>query len=177
MAAALSYEALDAVGRSRWLDALDQDAPHVQVPKLALYAPLLSVETEPVRRARIAAAVSAESAVFPRPEGRALRGVAPDGDRIVAIVLPLYLEFVHVLACRFKIHDKFVWVRREPLLREVDAPQNRTEFDGVMLEPTPLKLVIEELAHAVVAHRRSGDPLPEALLAYVDLFRLSADEG
>src|SRR5262245_21186210 len=57
LAAALAYEALDGGGRTLWLDALDQDAPHLNVPKLAVYAPLLSVETEPTRRARIQAAV------------------------------------------------------------------------------------------------------------------------
>src|SRR5262249_49187421 len=57
LSAALSYEALDDTGRNLWLDALDQDAPHIAAPKVALYAPLLSVENEPERRARIQAAV------------------------------------------------------------------------------------------------------------------------
>lgn len=169
IAAALSYEALDEAGRTRWLDALDQDAPHVQVPKLALYAPLLSVETDPTLRARIEAAVSDHPALA-RPAGRALRGIAPNGDRIVAIIMPLYLSFVHVLACRFRLQDGIIWVRREPIARDTDAPRSRTELDGVSLESTPLKLVVEELAHAVVAHRRSGNELPQALGAYVDLF-------
>jgi hypothetical protein len=178
MAAALSYEALDAVGRTRWLDALDQDAAEVAVPKLALYAPLLSVETDTIRRLRIEAAVSTESSsISRRPAGRALRGVAADGDRIVVVVLPLYLDFVHMLACRLRPYRGFVWVRRDPLLRAHDAPQTRTELDGVALEPTPLKPVVEELAHAIVAHRRSGEPLPEGLEAYADLFHLDADEG
>jgi hypothetical protein len=170
ISAALSYEALDATGRARWLDALDQDAPQVGVPKLALYAPLLSVETEPEHRARIEAALSDDTAPLARPAGRALWGVAPNGDRIVAIVLPLYLSFVHVLACRFRVHEGIVWVRREPIVRDADALRNHTDLDGVSLEPTPLKLVVEELAHAIVAHRRSGNELPAALGAYVDLF-------
>ena len=177
MAAALSYEALDAEGRTQWLDALDQDAPSVPVPRLALYAPLLSVETDADRRTRIQAAVRAENAVLLRPAGRALRGVAPNGDRIVVVVLPLYLDFVHVLACRFRPYGGFVWVRGEPLLRQGDAPQTRTELDGVALEPTPIKSVVEELAHAIVAHRRSGEAMPQALGAYADLFRLGGDEG
>jgi hypothetical protein len=176
MAAALSYEALDASGRTRWLDALDQDAPSVPVPRLALYAPLLSVETDADRRTRIQAAVRAENAVLPRPAGRALRGVAPNGDRIVIVVLPLYLDFVHVLACRFRPYTGFVWVRREPLLRRLDAPQTKAELEGVALELTPFKSVVEDLAHAIVAHRRTGEPLPPALGAYVDLFQLGGDE-
>jgi hypothetical protein len=177
MAAALSYEALDAVGRTRWLDALDQDAPEVAVPKLALYAPLLSVETDTTRRSRIEAAVSTESTGLSRSAGRALRGVAPNGDRIVVVVLPLYLDFVHMLACRLRPYQGFVWVRRDPLLRRCDAPQTKTELDGVALESLPLKPVVEELAHAIVAHRRSGEPMPEGLEAYADLFRLGDDEG
>src|SRR5687767_7915283 len=53
-AAALAYQSLPGDGRDAWLDALDSDAPDVGVPKVALYAPLLSVEQDETRRARIA---------------------------------------------------------------------------------------------------------------------------
>ncbi|HKQ71010.1 MAG TPA: hypothetical protein VJT73_16805 [Polyangiaceae bacterium] len=171
LAAALAYEALDDVGRALWLDALDQDAPELEVPKLALYAPLLSVETEPRRRARIQAAVGDSGTEAPRPAGRALRGIATDGDRIVAVVLPLYLDFVHVVACRIRVQDGFVWVRRDPIVRDRDAPRMRSEIEGTVVEQTPLKPVVEELAHAVLAHRRSGREFPEALRMFVDLFQ------
>jgi hypothetical protein len=176
LAAALAYEALDGTGRDLWLDALDQDAPQIQVPKLAMYAPLLSVETEPLRRERIRSAVGDSGLSVRRPAGRALRGVAANGDRIVAVVLPLYLDFVHVLACRMRVHDGFVWVRRDPIVHDRDAPTTRSELEDVMLERTPLKPVVEELAHAVLAHRRSGRELPEALRVFVDLFQPSFDE-
>ena len=176
LAAALAYEALDDTGRDLWLDALDQDAPQIQVPKLAMYAPLLSVETEPSRRERIRSAVGEIDVMRRRPAGRALRGVAADGDRIVAVVLPLYLDFVHVLACRMRPHDGFVWVRRDPMVHDRDAPTTRSELEGVLLERTPLKPVVEELAHAVLAHRRSGRELPESLRVFVDLFQPSFDE-
>ncbi|HMJ53443.1 MAG TPA: hypothetical protein VK540_15260 [Polyangiaceae bacterium] len=175
-AAALAYEALDGTGRDLWLDALDQDAPHIEVPKLAMYAPLLSVETEPLRRERIRSAVGDSGLTRRRPAGRALRGVAADGDRVVAVVLPLYLDFVHVLACRMRPHDGFVWVRRDPIVHDRDAPKMRSELEGVMLERTPLKPVVEELAHAVLAHRRSGRELPEALRVFVDLFQPGFDD-
>jgi hypothetical protein len=172
LAAALSYEALDGEGRTLWLDALDQDAPQVEVPKVALYAPLLSVETEPDRRARIEAAVEEESAVNrKRPKARALRGVAPNGERMVVVILPLYLQFVHVVACRFRASEGFVWVRRDPIVLDRDAPRRQGEIEGIVLEETPLKPIVEELAHAVVAHRRSGRPLPDALHAFADLFQ------
>ena len=53
-AAALAYQSLPADGRDAWLDALDADAADVGVPKVALYAPLLGVEQDEGRRARIA---------------------------------------------------------------------------------------------------------------------------
>jgi hypothetical protein len=176
LAAALAYEALDDTGRNLWLDALDQDAPQIAVPKLAMYAPLLSVETEPVRRERIRSAVGDSGLLRRRPAGRALRGVADDGDRIVAVVLPLYLDFVHVLACRVRPQDGFVWVRRDPIVHDRDAPRMRSELEGIVLERTPLKPVVEELAHAVLAHRRSGRELPEALRVFVDLFQPGFDD-
>src|SRR6478672_10758463 len=43
LAAALAYDSLDEEGREAWLDVLEQDAPALGVPALALYAPLLSV--------------------------------------------------------------------------------------------------------------------------------------
>src|SRR5262249_22829122 len=91
LAAALAYEALDGAGRDLWLDALDQDGPKLEVPTVAVYAPLLSVETEPSRRARIRAAVSRGTGPR-RTATRAVRGLAANGDRVVAVVLPLYLE-------------------------------------------------------------------------------------
>jgi hypothetical protein len=176
LAAALAYEALDGAGRDLWLDALDQDGPKLDVPTVAVYAPLLSVETEPSRRARIRAAVSAGTSQR-RPATRAVRGLAENGDRIVAVILPLYLEFVHVVACRIRPHEGFVWVRRDPIVHDRDAPGTQSEFDGIKVEATPLDPVVEELAHAVLAHRRSGRELPEALRAFADLFQPRAAEG
>jgi hypothetical protein len=176
LAAALAYEALDERGRTLWLDALDQDGPSLSVPKLAIYAPLLSVETDPERRVRIQTAVGESGVISRRPAGRALRGVADDGDRIVAVVLPLYLDFVHVLACRIRPQDGFVWVRRDPIVHDRDAPRIRSELEGIVLEQTPLKPVVEELAHAVLAHRRSGREMPESLRAFVDLFQPGFDD-
>jgi hypothetical protein len=175
IAAALAYEALDGADRTLWLDALDQDAPFLRVPNVALYAPLLSVETEPSRRARIQAAVEADETTMRRAAGRALRGIAPNGDRIVVVVLPLYLRFVHVLASRIHPHDGFVWVKRDPMVKDEEALRPSCELDGVVLESTPLKPVVEELAHAVLAHRRSGRGLPPALTPFADIFQPAFD--
>src|SRR6185437_6466766 len=50
MAAALAYESLPPEARDAWLDALDVDAPTLEVPRVALFAPLLAVEADTVRR-------------------------------------------------------------------------------------------------------------------------------
>jgi hypothetical protein len=174
LAAALAYQALDGDGRDLWLDALEQDAPQVEVPRVAIYAPLLSVETEAARRCRIEAALGNEQTYGrEHAKARALRGVAPNSDRLVAIVLPLYLDFVRTIACRFRPTDGFTWVRHDPILRDHDALREKCQLEGVVLERTPLQPVIDELAHAVLAHRRSGQVLPEGLRLIVDLFDLA----
>lgn len=177
LAAALAYEALDDAGRALWLDALDQDAPAIQVPRVAIYGPLLWVETDPSRRARIATAMGSETGVRQaRVAARALHGVASERERLVVLVLPLHLDFVQVLACKFSLDDGFEWVRHDPIVRNADAPAADSCVDGIGVELVPLKPVIEELAHAVVAHRRSGRPLPDALKTFVDLFDPTFDE-
>jgi hypothetical protein len=171
MAAALAYESLPADGRDAWLDALDVDAPQLAVPVVALYAPLLAVEAEEARRERIQAKIS-EAAVVGRGstgEVRAHRGVAGDGTHACVIVSPLYLDFVQVLLCRYTPTGGFVEVKLEPLrhARDVDAPR---EVNGVAVEPTPLRVVVEELAHAILADKRSAREAPQALQSFAHLF-------
>lgn len=171
LAAALTYESLDDAARLRWLDALEQDAPNVPVPKVAIYGPLLWVEADPGRRDRIASALGPDvDATLQQAEARSLRGVTSNGDRVVAIVLPIYLDFVQVLACRFTEGDGFAWVKHDPLIRNREAPVAGSHLDATSLELTPIHPVIEELAHAIVAHQRSGRPLPEALRVFAHLF-------
>src|SRR5688500_18620282 len=52
-AAALAYEQLDASGRDAWIESLAQDAQELGVPRIAVYAPLLAVEADGGRRARM----------------------------------------------------------------------------------------------------------------------------
>ncbi|MCL2450149.1 MAG: hypothetical protein FWD17_14475 [Polyangiaceae bacterium] len=44
------------------------------------------------------------------------------------------------------------------------------EVDGIAVEPTPLRVVIEELAHAILADRRDGRDAPAALASFAHLF-------
>jgi len=177
LAAANAYENLDDQGRHRWLRALTHDAPRLEVPLIALYAPLLSVETDRARITEMHHALGMTGSaliVSTCAQARALRGVENHETRIVALVWPVYLSFVRLVVCKFHIETGFLWARHEPLLHDEDAPHGAYEFDGVWLEPTPLTPVIEEVAHAVLAHRRRGQPLPEALHSVVTLFSMAA---
>ena len=116
----------------------------------------------------IALAIAKDSTSDPAPrEMRALRGVASDGARVLALINPLYLDFVDVLYCRYFADDGFVWVRHDALVVEKDAPSEGIRVDGVILEETPLTPVVEELAHAVLAQRRLGrdSALPSSVRA------------
>jgi hypothetical protein len=171
VAAALAYESLPDEGRDAWLDALEADAAGLGVPLVALYAPLLAVECEPSRRERIELALTGgmlEGHAVSQ-DARALRGVADDGTHACVIVAPLYLDFVQVLQCRYTPAGGFVAVRHEPLRHTGDVGVVR-EFDGVAVEPTPLRVVVEELAHAILADKRGQRATPAALASFAHLF-------
>jgi hypothetical protein len=176
LSAALTYEALEAPGRDAWLDALDADAPKVGVPVVALYAPLLAVEEDTERCARIERAIHGDEAsrfllTTPHAGGaRALRGVLDAGNEVVvAIVVPLYLGFAELLVCRFDPDRGVVSASHEPLCAAISFSAG-TSCEGATLEAAPLDDVIEELAHAIVADRRAGRRAPDALVHFADLF-------
>jgi hypothetical protein len=170
LAAALAYESLPSDARDAWLDALEGDAPTLDVPAVALYAPLLAVEDDSTpRRKRIEAAIAAAPSSGRPGEAHARRGIAPDGTHACVIVMPLYLQFVQVLACRYTPTGGFVTVRHDPL-RHSDGVSSADVFEGVSLEATPLRIVVEELAHAILADKRGHRATPPALASFVDLF-------
>ncbi|MBS2016125.1 MAG: hypothetical protein JST00_24805 [Deltaproteobacteria bacterium] len=171
-AAALAYQSLSGDGRDAWLDALDADAPDVGVPKVALYAPLLGVEQDEARRARIAQHVSGASRKSTPP--RALVGTEGGSARVCIIVSPLYLDFVEVLLCRYDQDDGIGDARHEWLVHRSDVPSIVAAI-GVPMAEAPLPQVVEELAHAVVADRRAGRSAPAALMRYIDLFAPDLD--
>ncbi len=178
IAAAELYGSLSDEGREAWLTAIEEDGPKLGVPIVALYAPLLSVENDPSRIERISKVISAET---PHTTKRtiALRGVESahrsGATRTAALVAPLYAEFVQVLWCRYSPHRGFDWVRLDPIVREVDAPQDRHRLDGLVLEVTPLKLVVEELALAILAQRRNGNEIPRSMVRFANLFDAKMD--
>ena len=165
-AAALAYESLGGDGRDAWLDALDADAPSVDVPKIALYAPLLSVEQDDDRRMRIALSVTGAAKRSTPP--RALVGWK-SGERVCLIVSPLYLDFVELLLCHYDQDHGIRDARHEWLVHKSSVATCARELGVTMIE-APLPQIVEELAHAVVADRRAGRDAPPALMRYIDLF-------
>jgi hypothetical protein len=170
LAAALLYRGLDGDGRDAWLKAVEQDTDGLDSPKFAVYAPLLAVESDPDRRERIQAAIGSSEGALPSSPAEALVGKGRDGARIAVLISPLYLDFVQVLACSYRPEAGFEWVRHDPILDRSRAPSHGTLLDGSKLERTPLKALVDDLAYVVLAHRRSGRELPEALRVFADLF-------
>jgi hypothetical protein len=170
LAAALLYRGLDGDGRDAWLKAVEQDTDGLDIPKFAVYAPLLAVESDPDRRERIQAAIGPSEAASPRAPAEALVGKGRDGTRIAVLISPLYLDFVQVMACAYRPEVGFEWVRHDPIVERKRAPQHGAVLDGSSLESTPLKALVDDLAYVVLAHRRSGRELPEALKVFADLF-------
>jgi hypothetical protein len=173
-AAAMTYRSLDVAGREAWIAALDLDAKDVGAPAIALYAPLLAVEEDPARRARLQQTLMRHGAPAPQHVLRGLRG--DEGPlKVVVLVHPLYLDFVEVLVCQVQGDDGFRDVRHDPIRKASEAPKEGDEIDGIALEAVPVEPLIEELSYAVVAHRRRKQPLPTALARFVDLFAPRAD--
>jgi|HubBroStandDraft_1064217.scaffolds.fasta_scaffold93234_2 hypothetical protein len=191
VAAALAYESLAPEGRDAWLDAiaLDLDDMRIPVPAIALYAPLLAVEEDESRKARMGAALAARGqAITPasRQQGvRALCGRAPTGEHACALLSPLYLDFVTVLVCRYHPDRGLFSARRDPMRHVTDVVGRRLPdaygdgartapwactLEGISMVEAPLSDVIEELAHAIVADRRQGRAAPEIFGAYAHLF-------
>jgi len=165
-AAALAYESVSSEARDAWLDALDADAPAVDVPRVALYAPLLGVEQDELRRERIARNVTGAARRSTPP--RALAGFKGT-ERVCLVVSPLYLDFVELLLCRFDQDEGIREARHEWLVHANEVSAVVSEL-GVTLVDTPLPHLVEEIAHAVVADRRAGRSAPPALMRYIDLF-------
>lgn len=177
LAAAMAYRELDGPSRDTWISALEQDVEMVRVPRIAVYAPLLAVETDGKRRTRILAAVGpAQAEATPRSPAYALMSRANDSRskadtrRVATIVAPLYLDFVQVLACSYRPGEAFDWVKHDPIVERSRAPRAGAKIGDVVLEAAPMHAAVDELAITVVAHTRTGKPLPEGLSVFADLF-------
>src|SRR6185312_1733226 len=86
LAAAHVYRELEGDARDALLTALAEDTRALPVPKVAIFAPLLAVESDPGRRARIELAIGGDvGGGSDRRRVRALRGIAPGGARVLAL--------------------------------------------------------------------------------------------
>ena len=171
LAAAIAYRELSNEGRDEWLSALEQDADKVDAPRFALFAPLLAVEEDPERSARILLAAGAENDVArPTHQKKALRGRKDNGDLVATITTPLYLDFVQVLACCYSTSEGIRWVKHDPITNEAAAPHAGEVVGEARLESTPMRALIDELSMAIWVHEREGREIPEALRLHADLF-------
>ena len=169
LAAAMSYRELSPTGRDHWLASLQGDLRDLDIPKIAVYAPLLSVEQDPVRRRLLERLATEDGELEPTKVGQgALTSQRPGGERIYVMILPLYLNFVQVLACGVR-GGQFVWVRHDPILLKQGAPASGDTMLGGRLEVAPFNQVLDELASAVLSHQRLGLELPEAIYILSDL--------
>jgi hypothetical protein len=182
-AAAMAYKDLDGAGRDVWLDALARDTGDIDVPKIAVYAPLLAVEIDPERRQRIEGELSGAQAPAFSSEAaprrvQALQGVTRRSKlHVAAVIMPLYLDFVQVFACGYTPGVRFEWVRHDPIVASGAAPGVGASLADAVMEAQPLKAVIDDLAITVLAHRRAGLELPSALEVLTELFAPCLDDG
>lgn len=171
LAAAMAYRELDGPARDVWIAALEQDIGRVSVPAVAVYAPLLAVETDPRRRELVLSAIGQVPAeASPRTSAFALASRPTGPSRVAVIVAPLYLDFVQVLACAYRSAEGFDWVKHDPIVEQSRAPRPGDVIGGVVLESMPIGAAVDDLAITVVAHARNGGQLPEALSVFADLF-------
>jgi hypothetical protein len=171
IAAALTYESLPGGVRDAWLDAIAAEASTLRVPAVAVYAPLLGVEADPGRLERMRAAVTADPASVDAVEAEpfAWMGVSDGGVHACVVASSIYLDYVRVLTCRYTPSGGFVSAAYDPL-RHLAHVFSMRDVEGVLVEPTPLPVVVDELAHAVLADRRQNRVSPHALQSFVDLF-------
>ena len=168
-AAAYLYGELPGDARDAWLDALAEDRAGLDVPSIAVYGPLLTVESDPARSKRIRKGAGVSLGPISQVK-RALLGTGTGGVRMAALVIPLYLDFVRLLVCRFVKDIGYDWVRQDPFVCERDAPIAGSTIEGVQLFASCTEAVVDELAHAVLAHRRGGREMPQLLCNCADLF-------
>lgn len=175
MAAADVYKRMNDEERDAWLRALERDLASFEVPAVAVYAPLLAVESNEARRTAMVRAMSSsegqggELEAGQRVEMRALVGGERD-QRVAVLISSLYLDFAHVVACGYQVAGCFHWVKHDPIVRLSEAPKAGVVVEGIVLEQRCVGAVVDELAETILAHQRTGHALPEALCLFSDWF-------
>jgi len=70
----------------------------------------------------------------------------------------------------YRVAEAFDWVRHDPIVSTRSALRAGDRVEGVVVEASPLKGVIDELALTIVAHHRVRGQLPPALRAFAHVF-------
>ena len=169
LAFAQVYDELSPRARAALLEVVESDLESSRIPPVAVWAPLLAVEHDDERRAWLEQRLTSSHVAAPSVEPRALLGRADDGSSVAALVMPAYLRFVRVLWCRVRPAWGFVWARHDALMHEREVPAAPC-VEGVTLEAVPAKIVVDALAHAVLAHERRGERMPPSVAAFADAF-------
>ncbi len=169
LAAAMSYRELSPSGREHWLASLREDLRELDIPNIAVYAPLLAVETDPDRRRRLEELAAEDDDRTEVIASRAaFASTRRNGERVIVLVVPLYLQFVQVLACAIK-DGCFSWVRHDPIVSKLGAPVAGDMIQGIRLELAGFSSALDELASTILSHQRKGHELPEAMYVLSDL--------
>jgi hypothetical protein len=80
------------------------------------------------------------------------------------------MDFVQVMACGYRVAESFDWVRHDPIVSIGSVPRAGVRVEGVVVESSPLKGVIDELALTIVAHHRAHGEVTPALRAFAHVF-------
>lgn len=167
---ALAYAAMDRDERERLIDTVVGDAGAAERSPAGPLMLLLAVEEEHALASRIACALLASGEDVLGRRGLDAGWVwGGDGAGGVALARHLHGGFVELL--RVGWSDGRLDVESEPLAHERELVEVRRRA-GVPADAdqVPLERAIDRLAETLWRVRRRGDPWPERLRAFADLF-------
>lgn len=177
---ALAYEAAGDAERDAWIHLLETEAAVLPVAREAVVGPLLAVEDGPRRRARLGELVREAVAAAPSLLRRAARLDVPEtGARSYALLLPLWLHFAELLVVSLDGDGRVAGASRDPVVDARDGGAVLVAALGPEGREVDAADAVDDLAHAVLATRRGGRPLPEALARAARLFDVEStgDDG
>lgn len=185
LAAAMAYREMSGEQRTALLASLLESVAELGIPLVAVVAPLLAVEDDPERREHLESALLSvseetfDSLPLARPQAlwnvpNHWRMAHDSSERLLVFVLPLYLEFVQVLAVEVK-NGALGNVRHDPILNREQAPQSGQLLDGLTLEDVPLSSAVDILAQCIVTSHRKQIPIPDAVRVMTDWLNPAAE--
>jgi hypothetical protein len=155
---ASAYGEMSDEARDAQIAVLEHEAKSLRLPREGLFAPLLAVENDPKRRARLVAALRGQSNLR---DGTVRAFYTQETPARIVLLSVAYLDFATGVVAEVAP----LRATRIPLMRVDQA----SAVLGCGLVPCALDEAVDHLAHAVVAHR---DSLEEAacLMPYLELF-------